>query len=80
MLTQFLLLKLNQAHYKLLKDGTYFGEIPTLKGVWAHADTLEECREELREVLESWLVLKLQAGEAVTGLKASRHPAALQHA
>ena len=69
MITQFITQKLNQAHYKLLKDSTYFGEIPALKGVWANAETLETCREELREVLEAWLVLKLRSGGSVSGFK-----------
>lgn len=79
MLTQYITQKLFQARYKLLKDGTYFGSIPSLKGVWANAGTLEECREELREVLEAWLVLKLQAREPVVGLKAAKR-SALYHA
>ncbi len=81
MLSEFIAQKLNQARYKLLKDGAYFGEIPSLKGVWATSDTLEDCREELREVFESWLVLKLRAGDKVPGLQSvARGKAALQHA
>ena len=65
MLTDFIAKKLNQANYKILEDGTYFGEIPGLQGVWASAKTLEECRQILREVLEDWLVLKLKDGDMV---------------
>jgi predicted RNase H-like HicB family nuclease len=60
MLTDFINKQLNTAKYKLLKDKTYFGEIPNLRGVWANAKTLEQCREELKEVLEGWLVLRLK--------------------
>ena len=60
MLTFYLTQKLAQAKYKILEDGTYFGEIPGLQGIWASEKTLEKCRETLREVLEEWLVLKLQ--------------------
>jgi predicted RNase H-like HicB family nuclease len=35
------------------------GEIPGLEGVWATADTLEACRDELEDVLEEWIVLSL---------------------
>lgn len=80
MLSQFLTLKLNQAQYKLLKDGRYFGEIPGLKGVWADAKTLEQCREELREVLEEWLMIKLHSGESVRGLPVVRRARALHYA
>lgn len=50
---------LERARYKILKDGSYFGEIPGLKGVWAQAKSLEHCRQELQEVLEDWIVIKL---------------------
>jgi predicted RNase H-like HicB family nuclease len=69
MLSEFLDRKLAQAKYKLLKDRTYFGEIAGLPGVWASARTLENCREELREVLEDWLVLKVRDHETVPGFK-----------
>ncbi|HBL39549.1 TPA: HicB family protein [Candidatus Uhrbacteria bacterium] len=69
MLTQYILKQLGSARYKLLEDGTYFGEIPRLQGVWASGSSLESCREELREVLESWLLLKLRSKDPIPGLK-----------
>ncbi len=65
MLTDYICQKLDQAHYKVLKGGVYFGEIPGLQGVWASEKTLEKCRETLREVLEEWLILKLQDGDKI---------------
>lgn len=48
------------AKYEILKDdNTYYGEIPTFNGVWANADNLEKCREELREVIEEWILLRV---------------------
>lgn len=52
MLSEFVLKKLKEARYKLLKDGSYFGEVAGLQGVWANANNLEDCRKELQEVLE----------------------------
>lgn len=69
MLSEFITKKLEGSQYKLLKDGSYFGEIPGLSGVWASARTLEGCREELREVLEDWLLLKVRARESIPGFK-----------
>ena len=60
MLTAYISAAMDRARYKIIDDGTYFGEIPSLRGVWANAKTLEGCREELQEVLEDWLVLKLR--------------------
>ena len=71
MFSQFIEKKLKQAEYKILKDGTYFGEISGFKGVWANADNLEDCRGELREVLEEWLLLKVRDNEKVPGLNLS---------
>ena len=68
MLTEYISRMMRKALYKLLADGTYFGEIPGISGVWASAKSLEECRAELQSVLENWLVLKVQAGDKVTGL------------
>ncbi|PIU15740.1 HicB family protein [bacterium (Candidatus Gribaldobacteria) CG08_land_8_20_14_0_20_39_15] len=65
MISAFIAQKLNKARYKIIDNGSYFGEIPGLKGVWASAKTLERCREELREVLEEWLILKLRDGENI---------------
>jgi len=69
MLSEYIAKKLKIARYKLLKDGTYFGEIPGLKGVWANAKNLEDCRKELQEVLEDWLLLKIRFGEKISGFK-----------
>ncbi|MBU2109878.1 type II toxin-antitoxin system HicB family antitoxin [Patescibacteria group bacterium] len=67
MLSEFIVKKLKNARYKLFKDGTYFGEIPGLRGVWANAKNLEDCRRELQEVLEDWLLLKVRSKEQIPG-------------
>lgn len=69
MLTKFVAEKLKDARYKLLKNRTYFGEIPGLRGVWANAKTLEECREDLQSALEDWLLFKLKEGDSIPGLR-----------
>lgn len=67
MLNDFICKKLKMARYKILRDGNYFAEIPGLKGVWASAKNLEQCRAELREVLEDWLLLKIRDREPIAG-------------
>ena len=47
------------AKYELLEQGGYYGSIPGFEGVWADAVSLEECRDELEEVLEEWLPFRL---------------------
>lgn len=72
MLTEFINKQIEKAKYELLDDGTYYGEIPGLRGVWANDPKLEDCRKELQEVLEGWLILKLRDGDPIPGLKADR--------
>lgn len=69
MLTEFIEKNLKKAKYKILEDGSYFGEIFGFKGVWASSKSLEKCREELREVLEEWLILKFNAGLLVPNFR-----------
>jgi predicted RNase H-like HicB family nuclease len=60
MLTKYLEAAMRHAHYEILPDdGTYYGEIPECRGVYANAPTLEECRSELAEVLEDWLLFSI---------------------
>ena len=62
MLTEYIQAAMKQAHYEIMETGRYWGEITGLQGVWADGDTLEECRETLQEVLEEWLLVRLQDG------------------
>ena len=68
MITQFIEKRLTKAKYKMLDDESYFGEIPYFKGVWANNKNLEKCRDELREVLEEWLILKIRDNDRIPGL------------
>lgn len=51
---------MRRAKYEILRDdGSFYGEIPDFQGVYANAATLENCREELAEVLEEWIIFRL---------------------
>ena len=66
MLTNYIQAAMRKAHYEILSDGEgYLGSIPDLQGIWANADTLEACREELREVLEEWILIGLKMGHLI---------------
>lgn len=63
MLATYMDRALEKAVYEIIEDdGTYWGEIPELQGVWANHKTLEGCRKELREALSDWLALRLRLG------------------
>ncbi|HRJ45075.1 MAG TPA: type II toxin-antitoxin system HicB family antitoxin [Caldilineaceae bacterium] len=66
MLASFLDEAMERAVYEIIEDeGTYWGEISGLQGVWARAATLEGCRRELREALSDWIALRLRLGLAI---------------
>ncbi len=75
MLSQYIQAAMRQAKYEILNDdGSFYGEIPDFQGVYANAGTLEDCREELAEVLEEWIFLHLSDNTplpVVNGLKLS---------
>jgi len=60
MLTNYIRSAMHRAKYEMLPDdGSFYGEIPGFDGIYANADTLEACREELEEVLEEWILLRV---------------------
>jgi predicted RNase H-like HicB family nuclease len=66
MLTEYIRAAMRLAKYEILSDdGTFYGEIPGFQGVYANAATLEDCREQLQEVLEGWIVLGLRLGHTL---------------
>ncbi|MFW6112384.1 MAG: type II toxin-antitoxin system HicB family antitoxin [Chloroflexota bacterium] len=68
MITKYLHEVMRRAKYKMLEDGAYYGWVDELPGVWANADSLENCREELESVVEDWLLLGLRLGHEIPPL------------
>jgi len=59
MLTEYIDKAMQHAHIEQIEDGTYYGSIPDFQGVWSNAATEEASRQELREVLEGWILLQI---------------------
>ena len=60
MIREYIAAAMAKAEYEILSDdGSFYGEIPGFQGVYSNADTLEECRRVLEEVLEEWLLLRI---------------------
>jgi len=59
MLTEYVQAAMGKARYEVLDDGTYYGEISGFEGVYANAAALEACREQLRQVLEEWILVRV---------------------
>jgi predicted RNase H-like HicB family nuclease len=62
MFSEYIQAALMQAEYDTLEDGSYAATVPGLQGVIAVGDTLEECRIDLIEVIEEWIVARLEWG------------------
>jgi predicted RNase H-like HicB family nuclease len=54
MITSYIDQALRRAHYSNLENGTFCATVPALSGVIATGPTLEECRDQLAEVVEEW--------------------------
>ncbi len=63
MITEYIEAALSKAKYEIIEDEEpYYGEVSELGGVWAAGKTLEECRHNLAEVIDGWLVVRLKGG------------------
>lgn len=63
MLLEYVQEALNKAHYEMIEDEEpFYAEVPGLPGVWATGTTLEQCRENLREVIAGWSNVRLTQG------------------
>ncbi|MBI5212002.1 MAG: type II toxin-antitoxin system HicB family antitoxin [Nitrospirae bacterium] len=61
MLVEYIEEALKKAHYEIIADEEpYYGEVRELKGVWASGKTLEECRNNLKDVIEGWILLSIK--------------------
>ncbi|MBF0566520.1 MAG: type II toxin-antitoxin system HicB family antitoxin [Nitrospirae bacterium] len=66
------------SQYDKLEDGTFSGRIPICKGVISFDTTLAGCENELRSVLEDWILLGLKMGHnlpVISGINLNVEPA-----
>ena len=63
MLTEYIHSAMKKAKYEIISDDNrFYGEIAGFNGIYANAHTLEACRQELEEVLEEWILLRISRG------------------
>ena len=62
MFSEYIQAALEWADYDTLEDCSYVATVPGLQGVIAVGDTFEECRKDLIEVIEEWIVARIQWG------------------
>ncbi|MDP2919789.1 MAG: type II toxin-antitoxin system HicB family antitoxin [Dehalococcoidia bacterium] len=66
MITEYINEALRRARFEIIKNGEpYYSEVPGLEGVWATDETPEDCRRNLAEVIDGWLIVRLKKGLSV---------------
>lgn len=76
-LTDYVDQALASADYDKLDDGTFAGRVPEAPGAVAFGTTLRGCEQELRSVLEDWLLVGLKLGHplpVIAGIDLNKEP------
>ena len=68
MFVEYIQASLRHAKYEILKDGTYVSTVEGQQGVIAIGDSIEECRQDLIEVIEGWIALQLGMGDTIPSI------------
>lgn len=64
MIAEFIQAALRRANYEV-EGGQFYADVPELPGVLAYGSTLEECRNQLIEVIEGWLIVGIRHGDSI---------------
>ena len=76
-LTEYVSQGMAHAVYDKLDDGSFVGRIPPCTGVIAFGATLRECEDEVRSVLEDWVLVGLKLRHplpVIAGIDLNREP------
>lgn len=76
-LTEYVNQAMAHAVYDKLEDGTFAGRIPLCMGVVAFGVALRVCEDEVRSILEEWVLLGLKLGHPlpiIAGIDLNREP------
>ena len=73
MIREYIDMALKCAHFELIRDEEpYYGEVTELQGVWATGKTLEECRQNLAETIDGWVLIRLSQGLSIPEIRGVR--------
>jgi predicted RNase H-like HicB family nuclease len=62
MLTDYIRAAMGHAEYEELADGSWYGHVAALAGVWADAIERDACPADLQSALEDWILFRLTNG------------------
>ena len=68
MFSEYTQAALKRAKYEILESSSYMASVEGLPGVIATGNNIEECREDLIEVIEEWVTIRLQRGLDIPAL------------
>lgn len=68
MFSEYTQAALKRAKYVTLESGSFMATVEGLPGVIATGKSIEECREDLIEVIEEWVTIRLQRGLDIPAL------------
>ncbi len=71
-ITNYISEALHRARYSVVDGGVFCATVPGLPGVIATAASLEACRDELAQVVEEWVLVRVSRGLAIPRLGAAR--------
>jgi predicted RNase H-like HicB family nuclease len=67
-----------EAQFETMEDGRIYARISSCEGLWADGDTLPLAQEQLRSVLDDWILIKARHGDpfpAIAGYDNNPQPA-----
>jgi predicted RNase H-like HicB family nuclease len=76
-LTDYVGVALDRAVFDELDDATFAGRVPDFPGAVAFGETLRACEDELRSVLEDWILVGLKLKHpmpVIAGIDLNREP------
>jgi predicted RNase H-like HicB family nuclease len=65
MISRYIEQALVRARYEQLEAGTYCATVPGLRGVLATGRSVEDCRRNLADVVEEWILVRVARSLAV---------------
>jgi predicted RNase H-like HicB family nuclease len=68
MLVRYIDTALRRARYRHMEDDSFCATVPGLRGVVALGRTVEACRDQLAEVVEEWVLIRVARGLKVPPL------------
>lgn len=68
MITKYIDHALARARYERLEDGCFCATVSGLRGVMALGRNVEQCRKQLAEVVEEWILVRVARGLEVPKL------------